>query len=55
MEVKPIPENVLEAARKWFRNWGSEKSPIKKIKLQLHSFGYGVFLHLFSYSPIFRN
>ena len=24
MEVKPIPENVLEAARKWFRNWGSE-------------------------------
>lgn len=24
MEVKPIPENVLEAARNWFRNWGSE-------------------------------
>lgn len=24
MEVKPIPENVLEAARKWFRNWGCE-------------------------------
>ena len=24
MEVKPIPENVLEAVRKWFRNWGCE-------------------------------
>lgn len=24
MEVKAIPENVLIAARKWFRDWGCE-------------------------------